>query len=84
MADRQALVPGSRVSFVYELRETGGKALEVIVEELAAIRERERGVVVVGFFFEFFFDGLELSGETDGVWVDRSGNMRRDLGLSKG
>ena len=32
---RQALVPGSKVSFIYETDEKGGKAVEVAVEEMA-------------------------------------------------
>ncbi|KAL9071982.1 MAG: hypothetical protein Q9161_003914 [Pseudevernia consocians] len=34
-ADRQALTPGSKVSFVYEPDERGGKAKDVTVEEMA-------------------------------------------------
>ena len=33
--DRQALVPGSKVSFTYEADEKGGKARRVAVEDLA-------------------------------------------------
>ena len=53
-ADRQALIPGSKVSFVYEADEKGGKAKEVTVEEMAdaAVPEeglREMGTVKVSF-----------------------------------
>lgn len=34
-ADRQALIPGSKVSFIYEADEKGGKAKYVAVEEMA-------------------------------------------------
>lgn len=33
--DRQALIPGSKVSFVFEIDDKGGKAKEVAVEEIA-------------------------------------------------
>lgn len=33
--DRQALIPGSKVSFTYEADEKGGKAKDVAVEEIA-------------------------------------------------
>ena len=51
-ADRQALTPGSKVSFVYETDEKGGKAKDVAVEEMAeaiAMDEgpREMGTVKV-------------------------------------
>ncbi|KAF6230560.1 hypothetical protein HO173_011097 [Letharia columbiana] len=34
-ADRQALIPSSKVSFIYEADEKGGKAKEVSIEEMA-------------------------------------------------
>lgn len=51
-ADRQALVPGSKVSFIYETDEKGGKAREVDIEEMgehALLDEgpRETGTVIV-------------------------------------
>ena len=33
--NRQALIPGSKVSFIYKADEKGGKAIEVAVEEMA-------------------------------------------------
>lgn len=50
--DRQALVPGSKVSFLYEPDEKGGKAKEVVVEEMAEAdgfdeAPRETGTVKV-------------------------------------
>ena len=52
--DRQALIPGSKVSFIYEADEKGGKAKEVAVEEMAnaAVQDegpREMGTVKVSF-----------------------------------
>lgn len=52
--NRQALIPGSKVSFFYEADEKGGKAKEVAVEELgeAAVLDegpREMGTVKVCF-----------------------------------
>ncbi|CAF9919882.1 MAG: hypothetical protein ALECFALPRED_001331 [Alectoria fallacina] len=49
-ADRQALIPGSKVSFVFEADEKSGKAKEVLFEEMAekvVLDEgpRERGTV---------------------------------------
>lgn len=50
-ADRQPLVRGSKVSFVYEPDEKGGKATEVVVEEAAEApvdeTVRETGTVKV-------------------------------------
>lgn len=34
-ADRQALIPGSKVSFIFEIDDKGEKAKEVAVEEIA-------------------------------------------------
>ena len=53
-ADRQALIPGSKVSFIYEADEKGGKAKEVTVEEMADSAgldqgSREMGTVKVSF-----------------------------------
>lgn len=50
--DRKALISGSKVSFIYEPDEEGGKAREVAVEEMAeatALNEgpREMGKVMV-------------------------------------
>lgn len=50
--DRQALILGSKVSFIYEPDEKGGKAREVAVEEMAeavSLNEglREMGKVLV-------------------------------------
>ena len=54
ITDRQALVPGSKVSYVYEADEKGGKAKEVAIEEMAETvvldeGPREMGKVKVGF-----------------------------------
>ena len=53
-ADRQALIPGSKVSFIYAADEKGGKAKEVTAEEMtkAIVLEegpREMGTVKVSF-----------------------------------
>lgn len=42
-AGRQALIPGSQVSFIYEADEQGGKAKEVIVVELTEATVLEEG-----------------------------------------
>ena len=42
-ADRQALVPGSKVSFTYEADEKGGKAREVVVEDMAEAAVFDQG-----------------------------------------
>lgn len=52
--NRQALIPGSKVSFFYEADEKGGKAKDVAVEEMAEAVEldeapREMGTVKVRF-----------------------------------
>ena len=50
--DQQALIPGSKVSFIYEADDKGGKAKEVAVEEMAEAAlsgdaPREMGTVMV-------------------------------------
>lgn len=42
-ADRQALIPGSKVSFVYETDEKGGKAKDVAVEEMSEATVLDEG-----------------------------------------
>ncbi|KAL9132630.1 MAG: hypothetical protein Q9175_006194 [Cornicularia normoerica] len=68
-AGRQALIPGSQVSFIYEADEQGGKAKEVIVVELteATVLEegpRETGAVKLiasrsAFFHKKSFGGYD-------------------------
>ena len=53
-ADRQALVPGSKVSFTFEADEKGGRAREVAVEDMAEAvvfdgGPREMGTIKVRF-----------------------------------
>lgn len=47
-ADRQALIPGSTVSFVYEADERGGKAKNVAVEEMAEAVVFDEGLREMG------------------------------------
>ena len=50
--DRACLVPGSKVSFVFEQDEKGGKAREVLIEEAVVEDQsvRETGVIKVSYF----------------------------------
>ena len=47
VVDQQELIPGSKVSFIYEPDETSGKAIKVAVEDMWNHRPRKMGKVVV-------------------------------------